>query len=155
MKKILISSVVAITLVVTTGCAPRGYAQSNVNQSMIVEPGVITSIKQVEINNDGVGNALGSVIGAAAGGAAAHHSIGGGTGKAIATAVGAVAGGVIGGLAGNVMDSRYGVEVIVRLDNGKTVATVLPANGALSALGNGQAVNVLYSGGRIANVSPR
>ena len=154
MQKILISSALVLTLMTTTGCAPRGYAQSNVNQAMIVEPGIITSIKQVEINNDGVGNGLGVVLGSVAGGVLGNK-VGGGTGKAIATAAGAVAGGVFGGMAGNQMDARYGVEVVVKLNNGQTVATVLPANGALSTLGQGQAVNVLYSNGQISNISPR
>ena len=153
MKKILISLALALIFILTVGCAPRGYAQSNVNQAMIVEEGVITSIKRVEINNDGVGNGLGIVLGTVAGGVLGNK-VGGGTGKAIATASGAVAGGVLGGLAGNQMDARYGVEVVVKLNNGKTVATVLPANGTLSSLGKGQAVNVLYSNGRISNISP-
>ena len=154
MNRFLITSALAFTLIATTGCAPRGYAQSDVNQAMIVKPGVISSIKQVEINNDGVGNGLGVVLGTVAGGVAGSK-VGGGKGRAIATAAGAVAGGVIGGLAGNTIDSRYGVEVVVKLDNGNSVATVLPANGSLSALGVGQLVNVIYSGGRISNISPR
>ena len=152
MKKILISSMVCLTLIATTGCAPRGHAQSNVNQAMKVEPGIITSIKQVEINNDGVGNGLGAVLGTVAGGILGNK-VGGGTGKLLATA--AVAGGVVSGMAGNAMDARYGVEVVVKLTNGQTVASVLPENGALSTLAAGQAVNVLYSNGQISNISPR
>jgi outer membrane lipoprotein SlyB len=155
MKKLIISSMLGLTLMVTSGCAPRGYAQSNVNQAMRVEPGVITSIKQVAINNNGVGNGLGTVLGTAAG-AVLGDKVGGGSGRYIATAVGAVAGGVAGGMAGDQMDSRYGVEVVVKLNNGQTVATVLPQNESLSVLGAGQAVNVLYtSNGQIANISPR
>jgi outer membrane lipoprotein SlyB len=155
MKKVIISSMLGLTLMVTSGCAPRGYAQSNVNQAMRVEPGVITSIKQVAINNNGVGNGLGTVLGAATG-AVLGDKVGGGTGKYIATAVGAVAGGVAGGMAGDQLDSRYGVEVVVKLNNGQTVATVLPQNESLSVLGAGQAVNVLYTAdGKIANISPR
>jgi len=154
MKKILISSGLVLTLLLTTGCAPRGIAQSNVNQAMIVEPGVITAIKQVEINNNGVGNGLGAALGTATGGILGHK-VGGGTGKILATAAGAIAGGVLGGMAGNQLDARYGVEVVVKLTNGRSVGTVLPSNGALSALGVGQAVNVMYSGGQISNISPR
>jgi outer membrane lipoprotein SlyB len=154
MKKILISSLFTFTMLMTTGCAPRGYAQSDIHQSMQVEAGVITSIKQVEINNDGVGNGIGVVLGSVAGGVLGNK-VGGGTGKAIATAVGVVAGGTLGGMAGNQIDARYGVEVVVKLNNGKTVGTVLPSNGALSALGSGQPVNVFFSGERITNVSPR
>ena len=154
MKKILISSMLLLTLISTTGCAPKGYAQSNVNQAMQVEPGVITSIKQVALNNKGVGNALGVVLGGATG-AILGNKVGGGTGKYLATAAAAVAGGALGGLAGNTIDTQYGVEVVVKLTNGQTVASVLPQNEALSALGAGQAVNVLYSNGQISNISPR
>ena len=154
MKKFFITSALAVVLFITTGCAPRGYAQSGINQAMVVEPGVITAIKQVEINNDGVGNGLGVVLGSVAG-AVVGNKVGGGSGKAIATAVGTVAGGVLGGMAGDTIDARYAVEVVVKQDNGQTVATVLPVNGSLSPLGKGQAVNVIYSGGKITNVSPR
>lgn len=154
MKKLLISTGLGFALTLTTGCAPRGIAQSQVNQAMRVEPGIITAIKQVEINNNGVGNGLGVVLGTAAGGVLGNK-VGGGTGKVLATAAGAVAGGVIGGMAGNSMDARYGVEVVVKLDNGQSVATVLPSNGALSSMGAGQAVNVIYSNGKISNISPR
>jgi len=144
-----------LTLMATTGCAPRGYAQSSVNQAMRVEPGVITSIKQVAINNNGVGNGLGAVLGTATG-AVLGDKVGGGTGRYIATAVGAVAGGVVGGMVGDQMDSRYGVEVVVKLNNGQSVAAVLPQNESLSVLGAGQAVNVLYgANGQITNISPR
>jgi outer membrane lipoprotein SlyB len=121
---------------------------------MVVKKGVITSIKQVEIDNDGVGNGLGVALGTVAGGVVGNK-VGGGTGKAIATAAGAIAGGVLGGMAGDQIDARYGVEVVVKLDTGNSVATVLPANGTLSALGRGQAVNVIYSGGKIVNISPQ
>lgn len=154
MKKILISSMLLLTLISATSCASRGYAQSNVNQAMKVEPGVITSIKEVALNNKGVGNALGIVLGSATG-AILGNKVGGGTGKYLATAAGAVAGGVAGGLAGNTIDTQYGVEVVVQLTNGQTVASVLPSNGALSALGKGQAVNVIYSNGKVTNISPR
>ncbi len=154
MKKLLMSSGVALTLLIATGCAPRGIPQSSVNQAMVIKPGIITSIKQVEINNNGVGNGLGVVLGTATGGVLGNK-VGGGTGKVLATAAGAVAGGIIGGMAGNNMDARYGVEIAVKLTDGTMVGTVLPANGALSQLGAGQAVNVFYSGGKISNISPR
>jgi outer membrane lipoprotein SlyB len=153
-NKVLITSLLTLSIIASTGCAPRGYAKSSVNQAMVVKKGVITSIKQVEINNDGVGNGLGVALGTVAGGVVGNK-VGGGTGKAIATAAGAIAGGVMGGMAGDQLDARYGVEVVVKLDNGNSVATVLPANGALSALGRGQAVNVIYSGGKIVNISPQ
>ena len=156
MKKILISSViVSLALLTTTGCAPKGYAQSTVGEAMIVEPGVVQSVRQVQVNNDGVGNTLGSVVGAVAGGAAGNQ-VGGGTGQAVATVAGTVLGGVIGGIAGDNMDNQYGQEIVVKLNSGKTVATVLRINGSAAMVQPGQAVNVFFSStGGISNIVPR
>jgi len=155
MKKILISSFIGLTLIATTGCAPKGYAQSNVGQSMNVEAGVVQSVRQVQVNNNGVGNTLGSVVGAVAGGAAGNQ-VGGGTGRAVATVVGTALGGVLGGMAGNNMDNNYGQEIVVKLNTGRTVATVLRINGASAPVAPGQAVNVFFSGnGKISNIVAR
>jgi outer membrane lipoprotein SlyB len=154
MKKILVSSTMALALVLTTGCAPKGYAQSQVGQNMQVEPGVVQSVKQVALDGNGVGNTLGGVVGAVAG-AAAGNQVGGGTGQVVASVVGAALGGVLGGSVGDQLDTNYGQEVVVRLNNGKTVATVLRINGATQALMVGQAVNVFMSGGKISNISAR
>ena len=137
-----------------TGCAPKGISNSQVGQSMIVKPGVVQSVQIVTLNTKGVGNALGGVIGAAAGAVAGNH-VGGGTGKAIATAAGTVMGGVVGGMAGDAMDTNYGQQIVVRLNNGETVGTVLRLNGATPQVVVGQAVNVLYSGGKVVNVTAR
>jgi len=154
MKKVLISIGTALTLMLVSGCAPKGYAQSTVGANMTVQPGVVQSVRQVAMENQGVGNVLGGIVGTVAG-SAAGAEVGGGTGKTVATVLGAAVGGVVGGMAGDQMDTDYGQEVVVRLNNGQTAATVLRINGATQALQVGQAVNVFYSGGRIANISPR
>lgn len=154
MKKILTSSVLAITLITTVGCAPRGFQAGTVGQNMTVEPGVVQSVKSVVINSQGVGNTLGGIVGTVAG-AAAGNKVGGGTGKAVATVVGSVVGGVLGGTVGDKVDTNYGQQVVVRLNSGRTVATVLRVNESTPALGVGQAVNVFFSGGTISNISAR
>ena len=156
MKKLLISSMMIISLtLLTTGCAPKGYAQSTIGESMNVEPGVVQSVRQVQVNNNGVGNTLGSVVGAVAGGAAGNQ-VGGGTGQAVASVAGAAIGSVLGGLAGNNMDNQYGQEIVVKLNTGKTVATVLRINGSAAMVQPGQAVNVFFSSaGGISNIVPR
>jgi outer membrane lipoprotein SlyB len=156
MKKVLISSIVlGVALLSTTGCAPKGYAQASVGESMTVEPGVVQSVRQVQVNNNGVGNTLGGIVGAVAGGAAGNH-VGGGTGQAVATVAASAIGGVLGGMAGDNMDNQYGQEIVVKLDSGKTVATVLRINGAAAAVQPGQAVNVFFSRtGGISNIVPR
>jgi len=152
MKTILISSALAVTLMMTTGCAPKGYEQSTVGQSMTVDPGVVQSVKKVVVNSNGVGNTLGGIVGSVAGGSAGSHA-GGGTGQVVASVLGAALGGVLGGSLGNEMDTNYGQEVIVKLNNGKTVATVLRINETTPALSPGQAVNVFRSGGKISNIT--
>jgi outer membrane lipoprotein SlyB len=156
MKKVLISSmIVSLSLLSTTGCAPKGYDQSSIGASMRVEPGVVQSVRQVQVNNNGVGNTLGSVVGAVAGGAAGSH-VGGGTGQAVASVTGSVLGSVIGGMAGNNMDNQYGQEIVVKLNSGKTVATVLRVNGAAAMVQPGQAVNVFFNNsGGISNIVPQ
>jgi len=151
MKTILISSALAVTLMMTTGCAPKGYEQSTIGQNMTVEAGVVQSVKQVLVNSNGVGNTLGGIVGSVAGGAAGAHA-GGGTGQVVASVLGAAIGSVVGGTMGNGMDKNYGQEVIVKLNNGKTVATVLRINETTPALSVGQAVNVFSAGGKISNI---
>lgn len=153
-KTILISSTLAITLLLTTGCAPRGYETRTVGQQMTVQSGVVQSVKEVVINNQGAGNALGAIVGAVAGGALGNQ-IGGGVGKDVATVAGTVLGGVAGGSVGDQLDTQYGQEVIVQLNNGQTVATVLRINETTPMLAPGQAVNVFFSGSSISNISPR
>ncbi len=156
MKKVLISSILlGMTLLSTTGCAPKGYAQSTVGEAMTVEPGVVQSVRQVQVNNNGVGNTLGSVVGAVAGGVAGS-TIGGGAGQTVAAVAGTALGGVVGGMAGDNMDNQYGQEVVVKLNSGRTIATVLRVNGASSMLRAGQAVNVFLSNnGSISNIVPQ
>jgi len=153
MKTILTASSLALVLLLSTGCAPKGYAQSAVGQKMTVHPGVVQSVRQVVMENKGVGNVLGGIVGTVAG-TVAGSKVGGGSGKVVATVLGGALGSVAGGMAGNEMDTDYGQEVIVKLNNGQTVASVLRINGQTQALQAGQAVNVFYSGGSIANISP-
>ena len=155
MKKLLTTTGLTLSLILaTTGCAPKGISNAQVGQQMTVKTGVVQSVQVVTLNTNGVGNALGGVLGAAAGAAVGQH-VGGGTGRVIATAAGGVAGGVIGGMAGDSMDTNYGQQIAVKLDNGQTVGTVLRLNGATHQLAVGQAVNVFYSGGQISNITAR
>jgi outer membrane lipoprotein SlyB len=156
MKRVLIGSMlIIISLLSTTGCAPKGYAQSTVGASLSVEPGVVQSVRQIQVNNNGVGNTLGGIVGTVAGGAASSH-VGGGTGQAVATVAGSVLGGVLGGMAGNSMDNQIGQEIVVKLNSGKTVATVLRVNGASAMVQPGQAVNVFFDNrGGISNIVPQ
>jgi len=154
MKKLLLTTGLTLSLMLATGCAPKGINTAQVGQQMIVKPGRVQSVQVVALNTNGLGNALGGVLGAVAGAAAANH-VGGGTGKVIATAAGGIAGGVLGGMAGDSMDTSYGQQIAVKLDNGQTVGTVLRLNGATPSVVVGQSVNVFYTGGQISNITAR
>ena len=154
MKKILISSALALSMIIGTGCAPKGYARSTVGQTMQVEAGVVQSVKQVVIDGSGIGNTIGGVVGTVAG-TAAGRQVGGGTGQVVASVLGAAIGGAIGGSVGDQLETNYGQQIIVRLNSGRTLATVLPINKTTPLLSPGQAVNVFMSGGTISNISPR
>jgi outer membrane lipoprotein SlyB len=154
MKKLFVTTGLALTMIMATGCADKGISKAHVGQSMTVKPGIVQSVQIVALNTDGVGNTLGAVVGAAAG-AAAGHQVGGGTGQDVATIAGGVLGAVVGGAAGDRMDTNQGQQIVVKLDNGQTVATVLNLNGATPQVMVGQAVNVLYSGSKIVNITAR
>ena len=154
MKKILISIALALSMIVGTGCAPKGYSRATVGQTMQVEPGIVQSVRQVVIDGDGVGNTLGGIVGTVAGGAAGRQ-VGGGSGQVVASVLGAAIGSVVGGSVGDELDTNYGQQVIVKLNSGRTLATVLPINKTTPLLSPGQAVNVFMSGGTISNISPR
>ena len=143
-KTLIIASLIIATLF-STGCVSRGYARSSIGQNMQVEPGIVQSVNKVIIDSQGTGNALGGLIGSLAGAAAGGH-VGGGTGQVVASVLGAALGSVAGGTIGNELDTNYGQEVVVKLNNGRTVATVLRINESTPALMPGQAVNVFTSG---------
>jgi len=153
-KLLLIQSLLVGTIIVVGGCAPRGYSKATVGENMRVEYGVVESVKQVIVDNDKVGNTVGALVGTLAGGVAGSH-VGGGKGKVVATTVGAALGGALGGTIGNEMDTNYGQEVVVKLNDGQRVATVLRVNESSPFLSPGQAVNVFYSNGRVSNISVR
>ena len=129
------------------GCTPRvggnDYVVSGAQGSYDVEYGTVVSFRHVRINNESSGKEL---IGAGAGGVLGGvlgNAIGGGSGRTIATVVGA--------LGANNMGNQNGVEVVVKLDSGRTLAVV---QGADMTFTPGQAVMVMRGNGK-TRVAPR
>ncbi|MCB1808896.1 MAG: hypothetical protein KDJ99_28215, partial [Candidatus Competibacteraceae bacterium] len=83
---------------------------------------------------------LGGASGAALGGLAASN-IGGGRGQVAATIGGALIGGVAGAAAEEAMTRQPGLEIIVRLDSGRTVAVTQAADEPFRP---GERVRILY-----------
>ncbi|MCX7512223.1 glycine zipper 2TM domain-containing protein [Frateuria sp. STR12] len=96
-----------------------GYQNSSYGASRCQTCGVVQSVEQVYVQDEGHGT-LGAVIGAVAGGVLGNQ-VGKGDGRKAATVAGAVAGGVV----GNQVGKRSGNgeapawRITVRLDNGQ------------------------------------
>lgn len=137
------------------GCTPRvggsDYAVSGAQGSYDVEYGTVVSFRHVRINDENSGKEL---IGAGAGGVLGGvlgNAIGGGSGRTIATVVGALGGAAMGAAGANNIGNQTGVEVVVRLDSGRTLAVV---QGADMTFTPGQHVMVMRGNGT-TRVAPR
>jgi outer membrane lipoprotein SlyB len=106
--------------------------------------GVVESVREVEVDGSrsGAGAMAGGVIGGAAGG-----SVGRGRGAVAGSVIGTVAGAVIGEAAAQ-SRTQFGVEITVRLDEGRVIAVSQPAGEAFKP---GDRVRVV-SDGRSARV---
>ena len=112
-------------LLLMGACVPpvsgRDYGWYDARQPMLVERGVVDTVRHVELQGtqSGTGAAAGAMAGAVAGSA-----VGQGSGSALAS----VAGAILGGLAGNAIEkgatTRKGLEITVRMDDGRLLAIV-------------------------------
>ncbi len=112
---ILGSSVIACTSVPSS----TGYDTQQAGTLQQVQFGTVHSIRNVLIENKdrGVGQASGAVLGGIAG-----SHVGGGSGKIAGAVVGAVLGGIAGSAIDKNIQTKRGIEITVRLGNGKMVA---------------------------------
>ena len=99
-----------------SGCAPKGYTQAELGKVLVPYEGVVVSARAVEVEDSGAGAILGGIIGAVVG-----HQVGGGSGRDVATVAGAITGAVI----GDKLAHANAQELIIKLDNGRKIATVV------------------------------
>jgi outer membrane lipoprotein SlyB len=142
-------STLAALLVVTplvAGCPARlgseDYSRDQARQAMEVQMGQVEQVRSVNI--EGTKTAVGPAAGAVVGGVAGS-TVGGGKGSVIAATVGAVLGGLGGAAAEEAVTKKPGIEVTVRLDNGRLIAVVQEDSGEPFAVGD--RVRVLTGGG--------
>jgi len=127
MKAMIIVFAAALAV---SGCArdlsPDVYSRDEVGSKVDIQDARVISVRNVRIK--GTRSGVGAVAGAAAGGIGGSYA-----GKGRGGAIGAIAGAVIGGLLGAAMEGAVtgseGVEYLVELDNGETVAVVQPKGG--------------------------
>ncbi|MDD2408933.1 MAG: glycine zipper 2TM domain-containing protein [Tepidiphilus sp.] len=143
-KKGMVLMVVAALGV--AGCASGlgggTYGRTEARRAMSVQYGVVESVRPVQL--EGTKSPLGAGAGAVVGGVAGS-GVGGGRGQIVGATVGAVAGGLAGAALEEVATRRPGVEVTVRLDNGRVIAVVQEDEGEGFRLG--ERVRVLSDGG--------
>jgi len=150
MKKtgVLLMSGIIIAL---GGCASSKsgdvYSRDQTRQPLSVKMGVVESVRPVKI--EGTKSAIGTAAGAVVGGIGGS-AVGGGKGSAAAAVIGSVAGGVVGAAVEEGFTREDGVEITVKLENGRVMAVVQEAKEVFSA---GDKVRILEGDGvtRIAH----
>ena len=142
---------IAFTLVIA-GCTNTSHLSGDVHSSATagrvqqVFYGQLVSVRAVQIQAGDNSNALGAVAGGVIG------AVGGGSGQRLATATGAVAGGLTGQAVQARMNLVQGVELEIRLDDGRTFMVVQRQGPTRFSVG--QRVAISSVGGQ-TTVSPR
>lgn len=138
--------------VLLAGCASSmssdTYSRNAAMQMQNVQYGTVESVRGVRI--EGTKSPVGAIGGAIVGGLLGS-TVGGGRGKDLATVGGAIAGGVAGSAIEEGATQQNGVEITVRLDNGRIVSIV-------QAVGNqrfapGQRVQVITAPNGVSRVT--
>ncbi|HWM44805.1 MAG TPA: glycine zipper 2TM domain-containing protein [Burkholderiales bacterium] len=146
MKTVFLTVLVAIV----AGCAsvgPNDYSRSEARVVQTVAYGTVESVRAARLTEDKP--IVGTLAGAALGGLLGN-SIGHGGGRAAATVIGAVGGGIAGNAIERHATAQDVQEIVIRLDNGTTIAVV---QGATQGLETGQRVRVL-TGPKGSRVEP-
>lgn len=149
MKKMAIPGIMLASLIMA-GCTASPYSGnvytgSQAKTAQSVKFGTVVSTRPVEISGGGGAISVGSVGGAVLGGFAGN-TVGGGSGRLLATAGGAILGGLAGSAVEKGVSKDHGVEIVVKLDSGETIAVVQSADMYFSP---GQKVRLVGSGNNI------
>lgn len=127
------------------GCAGSmsggAYSRGQARQAQEVQLGVVESVRQVQI--EGTKTPIGAGAGAVVGGVAGSN-IGSGKGSTVGTVLGAVAGGVAGAAIEETVTRKPGLEITVRLRDGRMLAVTQEADESFRP---GDQVRVLSGGG--------
>jgi outer membrane lipoprotein SlyB len=120
---------ILIIFFIVVGCASSRsgevYSRDQARKTQTVQLGTVELVKSVKI--EGTKTPLGTLAGAAAGGALGS-TIGSGSGKTVAVVLGAIAGGAAGSAVEEQATKKDGLEITVKLDNGKVISVVQEAD---------------------------
>lgn len=149
----IIKRAVPVVVLLLGACAssnsPDVYSSAQARRAYTVYDATVVEMRVVEI--EGQSTRVGTLGGAWIGSAAAR-SAGDGRGSRVLGAVGGVAGAIIGRGAEQELTADDGLEIILELDNGETVAVVQGADVTFAA---GERVRVLRDGGSARVVKRR
>lgn len=143
-RKLAITGVLATT-VLLAGCpastSGSAYTREQARTPQEVQLGVVESVREVQIEGTKtpIGPAAGAVVGGVAG-----SSLGKGKGSTIGAVVGAVAGGLAGGAIEEGVTRNKGLEITVKLDNGRLLAVTQNADETFRP---GERIRILTGGG--------
>lgn len=142
MKSKIILLFVSLGLtILLSGCASSlsgsVYSRSDARKVQNVQVGTVESVKPVKIEGtkSGIGTAAGGVAGGVLG-----STVGEGSGSKIGAVVGALGGAAAGSAIEEGVTRKDGIEIIVKLDSGKTIAVVQAADVTFS---KGEKVNLI------------
>ncbi|CUB05152.1 MAG: outer rane lipoprotein SlyB [Tepidiphilus sp.] len=123
--RVAVMSLMGVAALVAAGCASDlgggTYSRAEARRMMTVQYGVVEAVRPVQL--EGTKSPLGAGAGAIVGGVAGS-GVGGGRGEIVGATVGAVAGGLAGAALEEAATRKPGVEVTVRLENGRVIAVV-------------------------------
>lgn len=157
MKSIYFAVVLMLSLVAMSGCTspnPYGnaYNSSDVQTVQQVYYGTVVKTEPVTIDASTKTNTIGTIAGAAIGGILGSE-IGHGDGSALGAIGGTLLGGYVGSEAASDLGKRNGVNLTIRLDDGRLISIVQAANpDMMFQPGEPVQVNVI---GNTARVTPR
>ena len=143
-RNLALSGVLAATALLA-GCPAStsggAYTREQTRQPQEVQLGVVESVREVQIEGTKtpIGPAAGAVVGGVAG-----SSVGRGKGSAIGAVIGAVAGGLAGGAIEEGVTRNKGLEITLKLDNGRLIAITQNADENFRP---GERVRILSGGG--------
>jgi outer membrane lipoprotein SlyB len=145
MNKIKLAGAFLVMATALGGCASSmsggAYTRSQARQAQEVQMGVVESVRQVQL--EGTKTPVGTLAGAAVGGIAGSN-IGAGKGSTVGAIVGAVAGGLAGSAIEEGVTKKPGLEITVKLDNGRMIAVTQEADETFRP---GDRIRILTGGG--------
>lgn len=128
MRQLLLFFLVTLCMLLSVGCASQltgeSFSREEARTPQKVEIGTVEYVRDIVIEGtkSQIGAGAGTIIGAIAG-----STIGEGKGSKIASVLGAVTGGMAGAAAEEGITRVQGVEITVRLENGKIIAVAQQA----------------------------